>query len=61
MIGVKEARGTARTDQIDPDGSDRRPRERVGRGVIYLELPLNHLLAQRAGGICAFPGLVARA
>ena len=51
MIGVKEARGTERTDHMDPDGSDRRPGERVGRGVILIELPLNHLVAQRAGGI----------
>ena len=36
-----------------PDTSrppDRRPGERVGRGVILIELPLDHL-AQRAGGI----------
>ena len=35
----------------DPKGSDQGPGERVGRGVILLELLLNHLLAQRAGGI----------
>jgi len=29
----------------DPSGSDQGPGERVGRGVILLELPLNHLLS----------------
>ena len=32
MIGVKEARGTDRTDRIDPDGSDRRPSKGGPRG-----------------------------
>ena len=34
-----------------PAGLGRRPRERVRRGVILFELLLNHLVAQRAGGI----------
>ena len=32
-----------RTGLIDPDGPDRKPGGRVGRGVILLELPHNHL------------------
>ena len=51
IVGAKEARGADRTDRIDPDGSDRRPGERLGRGVILIEIPVNHLVAQRAGGI----------
>ena len=50
IVGAKEARGTDRTDRIDPDGSDRRPGERVGRWFILIELPLNHVVAQRIGG-----------
>ena len=34
----------------DPDPPDRRPGDRVGRGVILIELTLNHLTPE-AGGI----------
>ena len=34
-----------------PTGLSRRPRERVRGWVILFELLLNHLVAQRAGGI----------
>ena len=52
-VTAGDSKGTrdASSITIHHRGPDRRPGERVGRGVRLVELPLNHLVAQRAGGI----------